>query len=530
MLLARLPGNLDNAELLIARRTRAERIKNMWRSVYQECYQFAMPMRETFTWQVEGQKKNSTLYDSTLQEATYTAANTLQALLFPSWRRWAELAVGGAVPEASITQAIRDGLQESTNKFFAFLNTSNFSTVIGEVALDLMIGTAGLCFDEGDSNDEPFKFSSIPLSSIEIEEGPDGTVENNYMLRKPQARNLQRMYPGLELYDLSKEVQDLINDPNRESTEVEIIQCKVYSPETKHYYGVVIELKQKQIIWRYDYDRSCPDIIARATKVSGETFGRGRVMLALADAKSLDKMVEFTLRAAALNLAPPMTGVSDGVLNPYTASLTPNTIIPVASNDNGNPSLRTIELGGNVQITELMMDSKRQNIRRAMLGPEPSEGAVRSATEIDVSDRNRLWATGGEYNRIQAELLGKIIARGMFILRKKGLVAPIKVDGKQVAVKWTSPFANSQASEDLMALQEAMVIAGAVGPEVLQLAVKVEDIPAYTFTLKGVPARLLRDEAEKKELSEKVAQLIAAQQQQEQVAAQGGVDAPQVGQ
>jgi hypothetical protein len=530
MLLARLPGDLENAELLIARRTRAARIKELWRSTYEECYRFAMPTRETFSWQTEGQRKNNILYDSTLQEATYTAANTALALLFPAWTRWAELAAGGAIPEEALTTEIVDGLQKSTRTFFNFLNNSNFSTVMGEVALDLMVGTGGLCFDEGETNDKPFKFSAIPLSVIEIEEGPDGTIENNYMLRKPQAQHLQRLYPGLELFDLSKSTQDLIADPNKATTEVEILQCKVYSPETKHYYGVVLELKEKQIIWRYDYQESCPDIIARATKVAGETFGRGRVMLALSDAKTLDKMVEFTLRAAALQLAPPMTGVSDGVLNPYTASLTPNTIIPVASNDNGNPSLRPIELGGNIQITEIMMDKLRQNIRRAMLGPEPSEGAVRSATEIDVSDRNRLWAMGGEYNRIQAELLGKIIERGMFILAKKGLVAPIKVNGKNVAVKWTSPFAKSQASEDLMALQESLVIAGAAGEQILPMVVKVEDIPEYVFNLKGIPAKLLRNEAEKKDLTQKIAAALAAQQQQEQIAAQGGVDQPQAGQ
>lgn len=529
MLLPRLPGDLENAELLIERRTRAAKKKELWRSIHEQCYRFAMPARETFTWQVEGAIRNSELYDSTLQDCTYTAANTLMALLFPSWTRFAELASGGGVQEDQLTQEMLAGLQKATQTFFNFLNTSNFSTAIGEVALDLMVGTAGLCFDEGETNEEPFNFSSIPLSAIEIEEGPNGSVENNYMLRKPQARNLQRLYPGLELYDLSKKTQDLIADPAKAGTEVEIIQAKVYSPETKRYYGVVIELGEKQIVWRYDYDKSCPDIIARATKSAGETYGRGRVMRALADAKTLDKMTEFSLRAAAIDLAPPMTGVSDGVLNPYTATLMPNVIIPVASNDNGNPSLKRIDIGGNYQLSELLMDKLRQNIRRAMLGPEPSEGAVRSATEIDVSDRNRLWAMGGEYNRIQSELLGKIIARGVFILRKKGLIAPIKVDGRQVAVKWTSPFAKSQASEDLMALQEALVISSAAGPEVVALAVKVEDIPEYAFKLKGVPVRLLRDANERKDITNKIAGILAAQQQQA-AAAEGGVDQPQVGQ
>lgn len=533
MLLQRLPDNLENAEALIARRQRAATVKEKWRSIYQDVYRFAMPTRETFSWQTEGQQKNNVLYDSTLQEATYTAANTLLALLFPPWTRWGELSPGGAIEEDAVTPEILAGLQQATKTFFGFLGASNFLNVISEVAFDLMAGTGSLRFDEGDSNEKPFKFTSNALSAIEIEEGPDGTIENHYMLRKPKAAHLQRLYPGLEIFDLSPTTQELLKeprDPAKENTEVEVIQAEVYNPIDRHYYGVVVEVAAKQVIWRYDYGTSCPEITARATKLSGETYGRGRAMLALSDAKTLDKMTEFTLRAAALNLAPPMTGVSDGVLNPYTASLTPNTIIPVASNDNGSPSLKPIELGGNPTITEMMMDRLRQTIRRTLLGPEPSEGAVKSASEINVSDRNRLWAMGGEYGRIQAELLDKIVARGVFILQKKGLMPKFKVDGKEVTVKWTSPFAKSQASEDLMALQEALVLSSAAGPEVLQLAVKVEKIPEYVFRLKGVPEKLLRSEAEQKELTEKVTQAAQAQQQQEQVAAQGGVDQPQVGQ
>lgn len=526
MLLTRLPPGLEDAEALIERRKRAATKKDLWRSIYQECYQYAMPTRETFTWQTEGQRRNNILYDSTLQEATYSAANTAIALLFPSWSRWGQLAPGGAIPEDKVTSEIKDGLQKATKTFFDFLNSSNFSSVISEVALDLMVGTGGLDFDEGDSNDAPFKFTALPLSAIEIEEGPDGTLETTFMCRKIKARNLVRTYPGMELFDLSVAAREIIEQKPDE--DIEVIQAKVFDPSTRHYYGIVVETAAKNICWRYDFGKSNPTIIARATKVAGETYGRGRVMLALSDAKTLDKMQEFTLRQAALQLAPPQTAVSDGVLNPYTASLTPNTIIPVASNDSGNPSLRPLELGGNFNITREMMTDLRERVRRTMLGPEPSEGAVKSATEIDISDRNRLWAMNGEYTRIQAELLAPIIARGVFILQKKGLIPKFNVDGRAVTVKYTSPFAKSQASEDVLALQEALAVASIAGPEVLNVSVKVEEIPRYVFTLKNIPEKLLRTEDERKQLTEQAAQVMQAQQAAEQ--GSPSVEAPEVGQ
>jgi hypothetical protein len=389
--------------------------------------------------------------------------------------------------------------------------------VISEAALDLMVGTAALSFDEGDQ-DRPFRFTAIPLSAIEIEEGPDGTVETTWMCRKPRARNLLRMYPGMQMFDLSPTTQDAI--VMKPDNEVEIVQGEVYHPETGAYYGIVIETAAKQIVWRYMYGVSCPTIVARATKVAGETYGRGRVLLALADAKTLDKMQEFVLRQAALAVAPPMTAVSDGVLNPYTATLAPNTILPVASNDTNNPSLMPIPIGNNFRVTEVMMSDLRERVRRTMLGPEPSEGAVKSATEISVADRNRLWAMNGEYSRIQSELLAKIIARGIFILQKKGLMAKFRVDGREVAVKYTSPFAKSQNAEDVMALQETLMIAGAMGPENLAAGMKVEDMPAWIARMKGVPEKLICSDEERQQRVTQAAQAMAAMQQ-----AQGGAPA-----
>jgi len=188
----------------------------------------------------------------------------------------------------------------------------------------------------------------------------------------------------------------------------------------------------------------------------------------------------------------------------------------VASNDSGNPSLTPIPIGGNFRVTETLMTDLRERVRRTMLGPEPSEGAVKSATEINISDRNRLWAMNGEYNRIQAELLAKIIARGVFILQKKGLMPKFKVDGREVVVKYTSPFAKSQNAEDVMALQETLMVAGTLGPENLTLNLKVEDIPAWVARMKGVPEALICSEEERTQRMQQAAQAASMMQQAQQ--------------
>lgn len=515
--LERLPGTLEDPKALIERRNKAAQRKELWRSLYSECYRFAMPARETFNWQTPGTFRNHTLFDSTLQEATYTAANTMVALLFPGWKRWMELATGGAIPKDKVTKQIVEGLQEATKVFFDFLNHSNFSTVISEVALDLMVGTGALRFDEGPTDDNPFVFSATPLSAIELEEGPNGTIETVHMARKPLARNLTRMYSGMEEFDLPQQLQEKIQQKPDE--EIDIIQSCIFYPETGHYYGVVLWKsgdKDGSIIWRYDYGQSSPEIVARASKISGEIYGRGRVMLALSDARTLDKMQEFVLRHSAQQIAPPMTGVSDGVLNPFTAVLAPNTILPVASNDSKNPSLRPIDIGGNFRISQEIMTSLRERVRRILLGPEPSEGPVKSATEINIADRNRLWAMGGEYGRIQVELLAKIVHRGIYILQRRGIIPQFRVDGREVTTVFTSPFARSQDAEDLLALERTMGLLAPIEGS-LQVGIKVEELPAWISAKAGLDQKLVRDEdereAEQKKAADAVVQLAGQAQE-----------------
>ena len=504
---AKLPDDLEDGEALLKRRAKAAERKENWRSIYTDCYRYAMPVRETFNWYTPGQFKNSTLYDSTLQESTYTAANTMTALLFPSWMRWAELAPGGAILEEDIDKDITEGLQEATRTFFNFLNHSNFGTTINETALDLLVGTGALTFDEG-TREQPFVFQAIPLSSIELEEGPNGKIETTFMQRKPLARNLIRMYDGMDMLDLPADLQNTIGESP--DSEVEIIQGEVFFPESKTYYGIVLHVKSKQIIWRYNYGDTSPTIVARASKISGEIYGRGRIMLALSDARSLDKMQEFVLRHAAMQITPPMTGVSDGVLNPYTAVLSPNVIIPVASNDTGNPSLRAMDIGGNFSIGHEIMDRLRDRVRRTMIGPEPSEGPVKSATEIGINDRNRLWAMGSEFSRIQEELLSKVVTRGVSILQRKGLIPKFKINGQEVTIKFTSPFARSQDAEDILAFNNTLLALSAMGEQAAANAIQVgfnaDLIPEWIARKTGLDMRLTFDETERRANEKKVAQ------------------------
>ena len=92
---------------------------------------------------------------------------------------------------------------------------------------------------------------------------------------------------------------------------------------------------------------------------------------------------EITLGNAALQMTGVFTGRSDGIFNPHTARIAPGSILPVASNDSSNPSLRPLPLSGNLGIADGMLEMMQNNIRKSLFSDPMGElsDPVRSATE-----------------------------------------------------------------------------------------------------------------------------------------------------
>ena len=135
-----------------------------------------------------------------------------------------------------------------------------------------------------------------------------------------------------------------------------------------------------------------PWIISRYMKLAGESYGRGPLVTALPDIKTLNKTVELLLKNASLAIAGVYTAADDGVLNPQTVRIVPGAIIPVARN--GGPqgeSLKALPRAGDFNVTQLVLQDLRMNVKKILLDDTlpPDNMSARSATEI--AERMRSW-------------------------------------------------------------------------------------------------------------------------------------------
>lgn len=500
-----------NLEQLIKRKEKAKQNKDLWRSHLKDCYKYALPERETLDQHQNGAKKNLEVFDSTAIIATQKYANRMQSQVVPPWKQWAVFKAGTEIPEDKHDEA-NELLERVTKVVFDHINHSNFDTQIHEAFLDCAISTGGIIVEAGDGINSSLNFRSVSLSEIIPERSSEGYIENVFREFKMFTRDIESVFEGAKLSEEMK--RDLIKD---NGCEEELVEC-VYEFETNtkedKYMHVVFSEKQKHILLQEVLDTN-PFIVFRETVIPGETIGRGRIMMLLPDIKTLNKIVEFNLRNAALTVSGIYTASDDGVINPYTLRLQPGAIIPVGSNANDNPTLRPLDRSGDFNMAQLIIQEYRETINNVMFAQpfgQLSETPVRTATEMGIRQEDLVQTSASAFGRMQSELLEPLLRRVVDILRKQGKIPDMRVDGKEVTIKFTSPMSRSQDQEELGALQQFMQYAQIVPPEQLQMEVKMEDIPKFIADKVSLPMSLMRTAAEKQQITENMAQV--AQQAQ----------------
>ena len=173
---------------------KAKPFRENWVSLFEECYEYALPQRESFYHEEAGQRRDDKIFDETAVVGVQEFASRLQSGIVPNFARWADLMAGSEVPVEQ-REAVNNELDEVTEYVFEVLQNSNFSQEVHESFMDLAVGTGVLCVEEGDSIN-PVTFSAIPLPHVVLDTGPDDKIDHVYRERKKvKFDHLQIMYP-----------------------------------------------------------------------------------------------------------------------------------------------------------------------------------------------------------------------------------------------------------------------------------------------------------------------------------------------
>ncbi len=475
-------------EITLKRFDAAKKHRDEWVGLWDECYDYGLPQRGGFQSPLSaGKQRNSHIYDATAMDAAEQLAASLLGNLTPTWSQWFGLKPGPDLsPEEA--DALAPVLEQAAKTLQSHFDRSNFAVEIHQCYLDLVVGgTAAISFEESDVGEfSAFRFSAVPLKSIALEEGASGYLDGAFRTIPMTFDMLTDRYPEAQIP--SDVIKRAVADPQ---TRFDVIESVVPDGLNYAYTAILTEDKGASVLLQTGKFNQSPIMAFRWLKSPGEIYGRSPIMKALPDIKTANKVVELILKNASIAVTGIWQADDDGVLNPANIELSPGSIIPKAI---GSKGLQPLEMPGRFDVSQLILDSLQSRIRHALLTDKlaPVASARMTATEVIERSAEMSLLLGATYGRLQSELLTPLIKRAFAILRRRGEVPDIALDGRLVAVDYRSPLARSQGQRNVQNTLSWLNTVLSMGPEAQMSA----DIPAAVRFLAealAVPSDLVRN-------------------------------------
>ena len=241
--------------------------------------------------------------------------------------------------------------------------------------------------------------------------------------------------------------------------------------------------------------------------------------------KTLNKARELALRAAAFALLGLWTRRNDNVFNPQTAVMQPGAMWKVAYADGPLKSISRLDVPHNFDISTVIINDEREQIRRVLLDDELPEvtDRVRSPTEIAGRmrryDRNR----GGATTRLAIEMVTPIVQRGVDLMGQLGyLPKDIEVDQILTTADVAAPAAAAQRTDKVeKVVSWLQIMTGLFGPQITALNAQIEEILPQMARDMGIEEKFIRKKTQADQLKALIAQATQTAIAQEREAQRG---------
>ncbi len=474
-------------DLLIKRYDQARKGRSNWENLWQDSYDYALPQRGGFLFESRpGESKGAKIYDGTAMDSVDQLAASLLGNLTPTWSQWFGLKPGPDLNDAE-SDRLAPVLEKAAKTIQDHFDRSNFAMEIHQCYLDLIVGgTASMYFQESDPGEfSAFRFTSVPLTQVVLDEGESGFLEYTYRTSQMTFDQMVERFPYATLPQ--KTIKDGMRDSQLRFKVLEIVAPEglVYS-----YKACLMEDESEPVLLTQGKFAQSPFINFRWLKSPGEIYGRSPVMKALPDIKTANKVVELILKNASIAVTGIWQADDDGVLNPANIELSPGSIIPKAV---GSRGLQPLEMPGRFDISQLVLENLQSRIRHALLTDRlgPVVGPRMTATEVLERSAEMSLLLGATYGRLQTELLTPLIKRAFAILKRRGEIPDIALDGRLVAVDYRSPLARSQGQRNVQNTLSWINSVLLMGPEAVS-AVDLQAAARFLGEALAVPSDLIR--------------------------------------
>lgn len=300
-----------------------------------EAYWFAAPHRNRSI--SSNQKRGLWRPDDAGQLATSAAieaagdfATEVLNAYIPENQHWAKLRPAVAVPDAHKRQ-IQSQADALNSSIFKDIGASNFVAACAQTfSPDLAIGTIGLWIDEPRPG-EPAVVMVIPIREMELNVGPDGLIDDRFLVQWHRARDLEAVLSEEEMDALPQDVKQMRERPTSRDQAVEVVKgfWRKWGERGDTVFQHVCMVKQKLVGESTMKGEGCvPMIIGRFNPDPESAFGIGPTILSLPELRTLDTTRDLNLKHLDYAVHPPFSYPSDGTLN-FDNGLAPGVGVPI---------------------------------------------------------------------------------------------------------------------------------------------------------------------------------------------------------
>jgi hypothetical protein len=510
------------ATALLKRYSTLQTQRQHWETHWQEVADYTCPRKADVTKKrTGGDKRTELLFDGTAVHAAELMAASLHGMLTNPSTPWFDLRYQN--DDLNGDDEAKEWLESATDVMYQHMARSNFSEQIHELYSDLVIFGTSIIFIESD-DDDGFRFSTRHIAECYVSENEQGRVDTVYRKYKTTARAAVRQFGEAKVTQRIAKMNT--DDPYAEIELLHVVMPRDdYNPRKKNalnkpFASIYIDPDEKMILGESGYDEF-PYCVPRFLKASFEIgYGRSPSMTALPDTKMVNKMSEVVIRAAQLQIHPPMMVPDDGFMLPVRTTPGGLNFYRSGTRDRIEP----LNIGANNPLGEAMLEQRRQAIRSAFYVDQLTlgTGPQMTATEVIQRTEEKMRLLGPVLGRLQAELLQPMIDRCFAILARQKAFPPAPEGIRMLGldIEYVSPLAKAQRSGDVQGILQMIEFL----MPLMQLDQGIADyldmdgLAKHIIKVTGTPAAVVRGEGEVAGIREQKAQAMA--QQAELAAAQ----------
>ncbi|MVA23212.1 portal protein [Agrobacterium vitis] len=475
-----------------------------WTSIYQEAYDFAVPMRRPGG---AGKLKYADkLFDMTAPMSAMYFAGNLQRSLFPAGQPAFVLETG---PLAAMKLSAPDRKQldrilyETSTLIHPFFLAGDWDTAVHEMCVDLSVGTGAILPVKG-TPDKPVMFCAIPFDQLAI--GVDAFGRVNYVSWKQQIE-YEQLVGAFPDGDFPDDVREKAK--SNASDETTLYQDFYADSLPGGGWHFVAYVDKSAVPIRHERYRTQPIAVPRYYRVPGEAYGRGVILTALPTIKTLNKVQELALKTAAISMLGIWAYRSGGTFNPNNVRMGPGEFWAMQSTGGMmGPDVSRLDTPGNMNVANVLVGDLQSQIKQATFDNRLPEyqGTPRSASEMTGRMQQGANIHIGAFGRLVNEIMPVIVPRVAEILSGFGILPMVaNVDDLLIAISVRSPMKAALNADRLNAIANYHdLVANFVGPEKARLYENMDKIMERIGEGLQIDKDLIPDEDQKKKIADEI--------------------------